>query len=206
MKIDLHVHTAERSPCGRAGEEAQIRAALHTGLDAIVFTDHCRLAPPERLKELNEKYPGLWILGGIEITIDREDVIVFGVNDPELEKDDWTYPEIRKFVADRGGFIAVAHPFRYHEELLLDVESVVPDGIEAYSCSTPVEAEEAILNIARGLGIPVLSDSDAHRSELVGRWYNILSHTPSDEEELVEMLKAGDFECHAEEGGANVED
>ena len=206
MKIDLHVHTAERSNCSRATEEEQIRAAIDAGLDAIVFTDHCKLAPAERLEKLNEKYDGLWILGGIEITVDREDVIVFGIHDPELEQDDWSYATLREFVAEREGFIAIAHPFRYHEELLLDVASVVPDAIEAYSCSTPVEAEETILKIAREIGVPVLSNSDSHRSELTGKWYNTLPQRPSNERELVEMLKARGFECHVEEGGAHVED
>jgi predicted metal-dependent phosphoesterase TrpH len=206
MKIDLHVHTAERSPCGRAGEEAQIQAAIGAGLDALVFTDHRVLAPPERLKQLNDKYEGIWIIGGIEVTVDQEDVIVLGLHDPKLEKAGWSYPDLRQYVADRGGFIAVAHPFRYHEELLLDVESVPPDGIECWSCSTPVEAEETIREISHELGIPVLSNSDAHRTELLGRWYNILLRDPADETELVEMLKAGEFECYAEEGGANVKE
>jgi PHP family Zn ribbon phosphoesterase len=138
--------------------------------------------------------------------VDREDVVVLGLHDPELERDEWSYPALREYVGDRGGFIAVAHPFRYHEELLLDVQSAAPDGIECYSCSTPVEAQETILDISHELDIPVLSNSDAHRSELIGRWYNILSRDPSSEEELMEMLKAGEFECYAEEGGAHVEE
>jgi predicted metal-dependent phosphoesterase TrpH len=206
MKIDLHIHTSERSHCGRATEEEQIRAAIDAGLDAIAFTDHDRLVPRERLEELNEKYPDLWLLGGIEITVDREDILVLGIQDPSLENGEWTYRELREFVADGEGFIAIAHPFRYHDDILLDVENVVPDAIECYSCSTPPEAEDRIKKIAADLGIPVLSDSDAHRTERIGPWYNILSRRPADERELLEMLRAGDFECHADEGGADVED
>ncbi len=112
MKIDLHVHSKERSVCGRASEEEQIRAAIDAGLDAIVFTDHHRLISAERLQQLNEKYAPFRIFGGIEITLDGEDVLILGVQDPALESMNWSYPSLHAFVRARGGFIALAHPFR----------------------------------------------------------------------------------------------
>jgi hypothetical protein len=38
VKVDLHVHTQERSPCARASEDEQIQAAIAAGLDAIFIT------------------------------------------------------------------------------------------------------------------------------------------------------------------------
>ena len=35
MKVDLHVHTKERSPCGRSSAVEQIQAAVSAGLGAI---------------------------------------------------------------------------------------------------------------------------------------------------------------------------
>jgi len=46
MKIDLHVHTTERSLCADSSEQEQILTAIERGLDAIVITDHGRLVPP----------------------------------------------------------------------------------------------------------------------------------------------------------------
>jgi histidinol phosphatase-like PHP family hydrolase len=65
MKIDLHVHCQERSACGKATEEAQVQAAIAAGLDAIVFTDHHRLMPLERLECLNQQYAPFRVFGGI---------------------------------------------------------------------------------------------------------------------------------------------
>ena len=87
MKIDLHVHSSERSDCGKATEEAQIRAAIAAGLDAIVFTDHWQFVPLARLKRLNDQYAPFKIFGGIEVTADDEDFIVVGVRDPVLDLD-----------------------------------------------------------------------------------------------------------------------
>jgi predicted metal-dependent phosphoesterase TrpH len=195
VKIDLHVHSKERSICGRASEEEQIRAAIDSGLDALVFTDHHRLISSERLQQLNEKYAPFRIFGGIEIAADGEDMLVLGVQDPALESRLWTYPALHAFVRARGGFIALAHPFRWHSTVTLDLERLAPDAIEVRSSNTPPDAEGRIRDIASRLGIPVLCNSDAHRTGQFGVHYNMLERPPADEQDLVAMLRSGQFTC-----------
>ena len=196
MKIDLHVHSKERSICGRASEEEQIRAAIDSGLDAIVFTDHHRLISSERLRQLNEKYAPFRIFGGVEITTaDGEDVLVLGVQDPALESVSWTYPALHAFVRARGGFIALAHPFRWHSNVTLDLERFAPDAIEVGSINTSPNAEGRIRDIASRLGIPVLCNSDAHNTGPLGMYFNALERPPADEQDLVALLRSGQFWC-----------
>ena len=107
VKIDLHVHTKERSFCGRSTEEEQIRAAIDAGLDAIAFSDHDRLAPHARLQELNEKYAPFRIFGGIEISVNREHILVLGVHEYTLETHRWSYPELHGFIQKHEGYITV---------------------------------------------------------------------------------------------------
>jgi histidinol phosphatase-like PHP family hydrolase len=196
MKIDLHVHSKERSACGRASEEEQIRTAMAAGLDAIVFTDHHRLAPLERLKELNDRYAPFRIFGGIEITTNDEDVLILGLHDAALESSKWAYPDLHAFVREHGGFIILAHPFRYHPQVTIEVDRFVPDALEVHSINTPVAAEGHIREIASRLGIPVLCNSDAHSPDALGTHYNILERTPSDEQEMMALLRSGRFTCH----------
>jgi len=195
MKIDLHVHSKERSACGRASEEEQIRAAMAAGLDAIVFTDHHRLAPLERLKELNDRYAPFRIFGGIEITTNGEDVLVLGLHDAALESSKWAYSDLHAFVRDRAGFIVLAHPFRYHPQIAIEVDRFVPDALEVRSPNTPLAAEDRIREIASRLGIPVLCNSDAHSTDALGAHYNVLTSIPSDEREMIALLKSGRFTC-----------
>ena len=195
MKIDLHVHTKERSFCGNSTEEEQIRAAIDAGLDAIVFSDHDRLAPCARLQELNEKYAPFRIFGGIEISVSNEHILVLGVHDYVLETHQWSYPELHGFVRKHGGFIAIAHPFRFHPNVRLDLERFPPDAIEAYSNNISKQTEARLLNLAEQLGVPILSNSDGHHTGALGQYYNILERTPADEQELIEILKAGQFTC-----------
>jgi hypothetical protein len=84
MKIDLHVHTRERSPCACSSTDEMILAAVDRGLDGLVITDHDRLVPTEDLAYLNAKYAPFRVFGGIEVTTRGEHVLVLGVQDEAL--------------------------------------------------------------------------------------------------------------------------
>ena len=79
MRIDLHVHSSQRSGCARSTEAEQIAAARRRGLDALAFTDHHRLVPPEHLERLNDLHAPFRIFSGIEIEVAEEHLVVLGV-------------------------------------------------------------------------------------------------------------------------------
>ena len=195
MNIDLHVHTLERSYCARSSEEDHIRAAIARGLDAIAITDHDRLVPSERLADLNARYAPFRVFGGIEVNSGSEHLLVLGVHDSALEDETWTYPDLHAFVEARGGFLALAHPFRFHDYIGADVERFPPHALELCSHNTPRQAEPRIRALATRLGVPLLSNSDAHHTSEIGVYYNVLDGEPEDEETLVTMLKTGMFTC-----------
>jgi histidinol phosphatase-like PHP family hydrolase len=197
LKIDLHVHTKERSVCARSGEEEIIQAAIAYGLDGLVFTDHHRLAPRDRLGELNREYVPFRVFGGIEVSVtEGEDMLVLGVHDPTLETRDWSYPELFAFVRKWEGFLVLAHPFRYHDAINIDAGAYPPDAVEVHSKNTGACDEPQIRAFLAHLDLLPLYNSDAHRAEHVGIYYNQLARVPRDERELVEILRAGDYTCH----------
>ena len=189
FKIDLHVHSSERSPCGRATEEAQIRAAIAAKLDAIVFTDHWQYVSPDQLQQLNEKYAPFIIFGGIEVVADDEDFIVIGVHDKMLNQPGFSYADLYALVRKHAGFIALVHPFRYRNEIKANIERYKPDAIEVRSTNTPPSAEQRIRELAARLGIPTLCNSDAHNTDAFGKYHNTLEQIPADERELIGLLK-----------------
>ncbi len=190
MKIDLHVHAQERSGCAKVGEEHQINAAQRAGLDGLAFTDHNRLVPAGRLAELNQKYAPFRVYTGIEVDADQEHWVVLGVNDTLLEKAGWQYPELRDFVRWRGGFIALAHPFRTGPNIHVDLDRYPPDGIELKSFNTPEKFEGEIKTIAARLGLALLQNTDSHFGGQIGAFYNEVHTTPQTDKELVDTLRA----------------
>jgi histidinol phosphatase-like PHP family hydrolase len=191
MKIDLHVHTRERSTCARSSEDEQIQAAIAVGLDAIVITDHHAFVPPQRLVELNRQYAPFRVFGGIEITSDGEDFLVVGVHHPALESSAWKYPALHAFIRERGGWIGLAHPYRYRPGINVDLDQFPPDAIEIYSANTPANATDLICSLAARHRLALLANSDAHTTERLGTYYNYLDGNPANDAELAVLLKAG---------------
>ena len=191
MKIDLHVHAMERSSCAVSGEEEMIQAAIGRGLDGLAFADHHRLVSPRRVAEWCNRYAPFRVFNGIEITVSGEDVLVLGLYDPALETRVWTYPELHGFVRQRGGFVALAHPFRFRDTIAVDIGTYRPDGIEIRSTNIRAEGETRIRALAERLDLPLLCNSDAHRAEDVGAYYNVLPRVPRDDQDLVSVLRDG---------------
>ncbi len=204
MKIDLHVHTKERSECAHASEDEQIQAAITAGLDAIAITDHHKFVPQARLDELNRQYAPFRILSGIEVTVEGEDFLVLGLRDPLLERTDWLYRDFHSFVQQRRGYMAWAHPYRYKSNLYAALEQFIPHAIEVHSPNTAPDDEGRIRELAARLQVPLLSNSDAHTPERLGRYYNFFAESPQNDRDLVALLKAGQYELYADLVGAKA--
>ncbi|GAA0084766.1 hypothetical protein UT300007_12050 [Clostridium sp. CTA-7] len=190
MKIDLHNHCMQRSSCSGSDEEELIQSAIKNGLDAIVFSDHDKLMPKDRLKELREKYKPFKIFNGVEVrTIPNgTDVLVVGVDDDIIENKKWTYEELYKFVKEREGFIALCHPYRYSNVIDIDIATFTPDAVELHSSNIGACDEESIRKLAGKLNMKLLGNSDSHSIDKVGIYYNIIDTDAKNEKELAKAL------------------
>ncbi|MDF2822393.1 MAG: uncharacterized protein K0R15_2841 [Clostridiales bacterium] len=200
MKIDIHVHTFELSPCGKAPAEEQIKAAIKRGVDAIFFTDHDKLYPQNELDIFNEKYAPFKVYQAIEVSLfengENEHILVLGVHDKRLESKDWNYEELFKFVRENNGYLAIAHPFRARPTLLpsIDADKYRPDAIELFSVNAGKDKEQIRLNLARELGCHLLTNSDSHDIDTVGGYVNVLENNATTEEEIINQLKKGMYQ------------
>jgi hypothetical protein len=193
MRVDLHVHAKERSACAPDDEETLVAAAISYCLDGLAFTDHDKYIPRQRVEELNQKYAPFRVFQGIEVyTLEQEEVVVLGVFEPRLEMPGWRYQDVHALVRERGGFLVLAHPFRYRKEVLVDVKAFPPDAIEI---SFSVSNQDAISQLLAASGARPISSSDGHRVVHVGMYYTYLHRVPKDDAELVAILKAGDYDC-----------
>jgi len=188
LKIDFHVHSAERSDCAVASEAEQIQAAIRDGLDGIVFSDHDRLVDRQHLADLNRKHAPFRIFTGIEVSLASEHVLVIGIYDPELESCGWEYKDLHRLVRRQNGFMALAHPFRYRE-ISVDVKRFPPDAIEVFSPNTPLWAEKKIRQIAASIGCELLSNSDSHSGQRIGKYYNVVEGEPVNDADLLQSLR-----------------
>jgi predicted metal-dependent phosphoesterase TrpH len=190
IKLDLHVHSRELSGCAKSSAEEMILAAIERGIDGLVFTDHDRLIPPQRVEELQRTYSPFAIYGGIEVTVSAEHVLVLGLSDSCLETRHWSYPDLRTFVRDAGGYLVLAHPYRYRDTIEIDIGTYPPDAIELHSKNIRPTDEHRIRALAQSVGAQLVCNSDAHRVEDVGRHYNLVKMNSRGPGNLVELLRA----------------
>jgi len=100
-----------------------------------------------------------------------------------------------KKLGERGGMLVLAHPFRYHEAIQIDIEQYPPDAIEIHSANIGACDESRIRAVAGRLHLRLLCNSDAHNVQRVGIYYNELARVPRDEKDLLAILKAGEYAC-----------
>lgn len=191
LKLDLHVHSRELSGCAKSSAEEMVLAAIERGIDGLVFTDHDRLIPPRRLKELRRKHSPFLIYGGIEVTVSAEHVLVLGLSASCLETRQWSYPDLHAFVRDAGGYLVLAHPYRFRDTIQIDIEAYTPDAIELRSKNIRPTDEHRIRALAENVGAQLVCNSDAHRAEDVGSYYNLIRTDSRGPENLVEVLRTG---------------
>ncbi len=192
MKLDLHLHTQEGSPCAGHPTARVLEAALEHGLGGVAITDHDRLLPSAQLSELARRYAPLRIFTGIEVTVGEEHLLVHGTRNPALESR-LDYPELWRLVRAEGGFLTLAHPFRYKNRIELDLEQYPPDAVELHSVHTARCHEGEILELARRLGIRTLTTSDAHEALNVGIYHVELEDSVETDHELVAALRRGAY-------------
>ena len=178
-----------------------IQCSIRSGLDGVVFTDHGRLPPKGKLEKWNDKYHPFRVFTGIEISIlmdsarpyGVQDFIVVGLDNHILESG-WSYDRLLRWVRDNGGWISLAHPYRYDDDLPRAIIDNPPDAVELYSNHIRPELAPRINLLAQDLGCRVVGVSDAHEAEDVGySAVNLVKPVFSDTE-LVMELKKGAFD------------
>jgi len=120
--------------------------------------------------------------------------------------------ELRRYVLDAGGYMILAHPFRYFPgpmnllfRQLRDGTSMTPaqlaehplfqlvDEIEVLNLGCSQRENLLALEVTRVLGKRGVAGSDAHTGGEVGRYATVFERDPASEEDLMAELRAGRF-------------
>ena len=209
MRIDLHVHTAPRSPCSNLDPLDAIKEARRLGLDAICFTEHQVVWDAQEVNNLS-KEGEIKIFRGNEFTTNQGDILVFGFEKDIKEL--LTIQELRDEVNAVDGFMIAAHPFRGFKtfgigQLQMTVEQACElkvfdfvDAIEIKNGRLSDDENDMAIKVAAQLGLPGTAGSDAHSVDEVGKCVIDFEKEIQNEQELLEELKAGRFTVVNEKG------
>ena len=216
FKLDMHVHTAEVSSCGRVKAEELAKLHHKKGYDGIVITDHYYesffykqgdlnweekienyLAGYYKAREVGQRL-GLNVILGIELRfIDSpNDYLVYGITPEFLKEKVRLYhlgiKEFSHLVDQKDILIYQAHPYRSGMER---VEPELLDGVEAFNAQPRHNSRNRLAyQFAEENELKMISGSDFHQREDLDRGGIMLPREVTDSQELVQVLKEEEVE------------
>jgi len=212
LKIDLHLHTIYGSACAYMEPEQLIACAKEIGLDGICITEHDQIWGQDRIADLNKKND-LLIIGGVEVSTDWGEMLVFGYHKSVLRIS--RAVDLREKVDAAGGVMIPAHPFRLEpgivqahaaaklkdpgtptREFLSVIQRPVfglADALEVYNGRSGRNEISLATSVAEHFHLKGTGGSDAHAVIGVGACYTVFEDTISDEADFIGHIKEGRF-------------
>lgn len=214
-KMDLHIHTAQVSPCGSVTAKDLVELYHEKGYEGLVITDHyfkgffedlVHLTWEQKIHHFLEGYKvalhygsqfSMTILLGMEIRLesDPNDYLVYGIDEEFLIHNpklyDLSVSELLEKVREHHLMIFQAHPFRKGMH-----RNYIPllDGFECYNGNRRHDSgnllAEKFLEETQLIGI---SGSDFHELEDLAYGGIVLQHKVESMEQLMRVLKSKEF-------------
>lgn len=189
--------------------EELIEAAIEAGLDGVAVTEHLLIEGAQVAQEIAQRKYGFPLFCGVEANATIfGGVLIFGCFRNFEPRIPWLV--LRKLVAEAGGVLIPAHPFRrwdrlafwsYLQERKLSLNSQLATmhfvqgltAIEVRNGGCQARENEKAANLARVLGLPGVGGSDAHSPEKVGRAATWFPDDITTDAELTAALKRGGY-------------
>jgi predicted metal-dependent phosphoesterase TrpH len=199
--VDLHTHTRHGSNCSYMEPRSLVARALELDLDAVCITEHNVSWEEDALTALGDGTP-LRLFGGMEVSTECGDVLVFGLECAGPQQGG--IEELRRTVAESGGVMIAAHPFRRYSVagVAIDVEEASRspvlrwvDAAEVFNgLSTRAEVKLAQEVLSR-IGLPGVAGSDSHAPHTLGSCYTVFERSLTTVRDMVAEIKAGRFQA-----------
>ena len=217
-KYEMHIHTR---PCSGGGSDIRehIDELIQKGYSGMVVTNHFYAGDTRIDRDLPwEDFVDAYrqdYLYGLEYAKERDFDLLFGLEEnvgggqeiliygitPELIAE---HPELKRASAEvfaevvhfAGGLVYQAHPYRARDYIRkpFPLECLDQlDGIEVYNAGNEPEWNESARIFAEENGFPCIAGSDGHSVASAGRAGIAVGERIGNNEELIRILKSGEY-------------
>ena len=208
-RIDMHMHTVLGAYDSALQPARLAVGAREAGLSAVAITEHDRMWDAHVLRTYREEQPDLLVVNGMEVSTDLGHILAFGL--PGFAPGIHRIADLRRVADEVGGYLAVAHPFRYwYEPVHFTRRGEVPpemvpevlarnpvfgfvDAIEVLNGSNSDRENQIAVDVANYLGKPGIAGSDCHSETGIGCCQTLFERTIETSAQLVEELRGGRF-------------
>lgn len=214
--FDLHIHTNRGSFDSGLEPEDLVSESERMGLTGVMVTEHNGW--PRHDFEQFAKDKGIVLIRNLEMYTPLGHIITIGLDSHVtgfgggIE----TVQELRRQVDKVGGFMIIAHPFRflfdlpgvYSQNKLFEDPAEFPDTAEKASKHPifglvdevevvnggNIEVENRFAqDVAKSLGFLGTGGSDAHSTQGIGKGTTMFNGDIRHERDLLDALRAGDY-------------
>jgi len=189
FRLDLHVHS-RASPDSRLTLDAIAARLPYVGMKGFAVTDHNSIAAHAEIPSIRERYPGFFVIPGVEVSTREGHLLVYGVSDlPPLRA---PLAETLEWVSRRNGAAVLAHPFRLSHGVGGKIARRAPiaaiESVNGHN-SAIANAKAELVAAERHLGST--GGSDVHEIGDVGRAYTEFSDDIDSVDGLLDALRRG---------------
>jgi len=205
--IDMHVHTKTHSSDSMLDPQELIENLPNMALNGINISEHDRVWDKHKIVDYkNQKLP-FFCSFGIEVATDYGHVVALGLTEyiSGIHKLETLRNEIDKV----GGFIFIAHPFRYK----FDKVTAMRSGAEKFDLSPKEASKLPVFDLVHGieianggntnkenhfakevssyLNLTIVGGSDAHSLSGLGYYATKINANIESQSELIASLRNG---------------
>lgn len=161
FRVDLHLHTVFSGDSTISPKLVVEQLHAHPLIKGVAITDHNTLEGYFQVSKLATVYEDLLILPGIEISTEKGDIIVLGVEEKP------GYPMILnsviEFAKEKDGVIIIPHPYRSMGigDLAGDIDA---HAIEILNPTATPKENMLARELAETKNLPGVAGTDAHNA------------------------------------------
>lgn len=145
------------------------------GYGAVYITEHDRVWSPWELEDLQGRFEGICIFGGVELTVDysrMQHLLVLGTSDPAYLDLTGDEEAILKKARRQRHLTILAHPFRWREDELMMDRGHKPDAIEYLTANQDdAEMKAKAKAAATKHGVRLVNAGDVHHVDTIGHYW-----------------------------------
>jgi hypothetical protein len=183
MKVELHLHTNRYSACSIDTPETLMRELIDSGYEAVYITEHDAVWSEDEIAELQEAFPEILILPGVELSLGTHasmHMLVLGTSDPDYVALRYNQATALEKAQSHGNLTILAHPFRWPGGAAILDRWHCPDALEFMTGNHNTQMAEKARAEAERLGIKLVNCGDIHARQMINRFW-IETHVPLSE-------------------------